>query len=36
MGWVFNKNSFYWQTVEAFPKVTADPKKLGYLKLPFW
>lgn len=31
--WAF-KDSFYWSLVENLPKVTTDPRKLAYLRLP--
>jgi hypothetical protein len=32
--WAF-EDSFFWKLVEGLPKATTDPKKLGYLRLPF-
>lgn len=29
------KDSFFWQIIEFLPKVTTDPKRLAYLRLPF-
>ena len=28
-------NNFYFDSVESLPKITTDPKKLAYLRLPF-
>jgi hypothetical protein len=33
LDWVF-RDSFYWDLVETMPKVTTDPRKLAYLRLP--
>lgn len=29
------RNSFYWEMVSRLPKVTNDPKRLGYLRFAF-
>ena len=29
------KNDFFLESTQALPKITADPKKLGYLRFPF-
>ena len=33
LDWVF-KDSFYWDLIHNLPKVTTDPRKLAYLRLP--
>ncbi len=33
LDWVF-RDCFYWNLVENMPKVTTDPRKLAYLRLP--
>ena len=33
LDWVF-RDCFYWDLVESMPKVTTDPRKLAYLRLP--
>jgi hypothetical protein len=32
--WAF-ENSFFSDLIDIFPKTTTDPKRLGYLRLPF-
>lgn len=31
--WIF-RDSFYWDLVENLTKITTDPRKLAYLRLP--
>lgn len=33
LDWAF-KDSFYWNLIDNLPKVTTDPRKLAYLRLP--
>ena len=32
--WAF-RDAFFWKMIELLPKLTTDPKKLAYLRLPF-